>query len=410
MKIVLFEDADYQNFLPLTYFRPVWDLRCGIYTLEEKLMYSLATRGLFYSAREYLLNFYLPPSQNIQSLPSEDCLFINGRLLLSGDNPQKILDMPADSVLVSGDSVAAWRTPGKSLHQYFSKGIILEDRIRNDFITQESELNLVKYPWDLIDRNGSEIVSDAKFSANLGQLEGTIDDGVHILGKENVYVSKSARVMPGVVIDATAGPVWIDQNARIMPQAVLEGPIAVGRESVVKIAAKIYENVTIGPVCRVGGEVEESIFHSYSNKQHDGFLGHSYLGSWINIGADTNNSDLKNNYGEISVLLNNRKINTGKRFLGAIIGDHTKTSINTMINTGSVIGVCCNIFGEGFPPKFVPSFSWGGSAGFQNYDFEKALQVSKIVMERRKVSFTENQRRLFQAVKDLSIEVERKTA
>jgi len=410
MKIVLFEDADYENFLPLTYFRPVWDLRCGIYTLEEKLKHYLASSSFFYSAREYLLDYYLPQSNSYQSLGNEECLFVNGRLLMSGDDPQKILDISSNSVLLSGNSVVAWRTEGKSLQQYISGGIILEDRICNDFSTQKSNLNLVKYPWDLIDQNGSEIVNDSQFMGNLGQLKGTIEEGVHIVGKENVYLAESARVMPGVVIDAKSGPVWIDQNARIMPQAVLEGPLAIGRDSVIKIGAKIYENSTIGPVCKVGGEVEESIFHSYSNKQHDGFLGHSYLGSWINLGADTNNSDLKNNYGEISVMLNNRKINTGKRFLGAIIGDHTKTSINTMINTGSVIGVCCNIFGEGFPPKFVPSFSWGGSAGFQNYDFEKALQLAKIVMERRKVSFTDNQRRLFQAVKELCAQFEKKTA
>ena len=221
------------------------------------------------------------------------------------------------------------------------------------------------------------------------------------MGEENVFLADSARIMPGVVIDAESGPVWIDDHVQIMPQAVLEGPLSIGKNSIIKVGAKIYENTTIGPVCKVGGEVEQSIFQSYSNKQHDGFLGHSYLGSWINLGADTNNSDLKNNYSSISVILNKQKIETGKRFLGTIIGDHSKTAINTMINTGSIIGVCCNIFGGDFPPKYIPSFSWGGSAGLQDYHFDKAIEVAQIVMERRNIIFTDNHLKLFKAVREV---------
>jgi UDP-N-acetylglucosamine diphosphorylase/glucosamine-1-phosphate N-acetyltransferase len=285
--------------------------------------------------------------------------------------------------------------------KYFEKGVLQHDRLLHDFSQQKVPFRLINYPWDLIDSNGKEITHDCQISGDLGKLMGRRDPGIHIMGKENVFIADSARIMPGVVIDAESGPVWIDDHAQIMPQAVLEGPLAVGANSIIKVGAKIYENTTIGPVCKVGGEVEESIFQSYSNKQHDGFLGHSYLGSWINLGADTNNSDLKNNYSSISVILNKKKIETGKRFLGAIIGDYSKTAINTMINTGSIIGVCCNLFGAGFPPKNTPSFSWGGNTGFQDYDFDKAVEVARIVMERRNITFTENHLKLFHAVREL---------
>lgn len=400
MKLVLFEDSGFQNLLPLTYFRPVWELRCGISMLKEKIRHHFPMLELYFSARHYLNEFYLSPDHVFSSGSEEEYLFLNGRLLLGADNAEKILNIPEKTVFVSGDSIAAWRSDGKSVNKYFNHGVLQPDRVLNDFSQQQVPFRLINYPWDLIDANGEEITRDCHIAGDLGKLAGRIDPGVHILGKENVYLADSARLMPGVVIDAESGPVWIDENVQIMPQAVLEGPLAIGTNAIIKVGAKIYENTTIGPVCKVGGEVEGCIFQSYSNKQHDGFLGHSYLGSWINLGADTNNSDLKNNYSSISVVLNKQKIETGKRFLGTIMGDHSKTAINTMLNTGTIIGVCCNIFGEGFPPKNIPSFSWGGSRGFQDYDYEKALQVARIVMERRKITFTENHLNLFRAVRE----------
>ncbi|OPX32048.1 hypothetical protein B1H10_08075 [candidate division KSB1 bacterium 4484_188] len=227
-----------------------------------------------------------------------------------------------------------------------------------------------------------------------------------MLGKENVHIAAGARVMPGVVLNAESGPIYIDQGAVVMPNAVLEGPLYLGKKSRIKIGAKIYQDTTIGPVCKVGGEVEGSIIHSYSNKQHDGFLGHSYLAEWVNIGADTNNSDLKNTYGEITVFLNGSPVKTGKRFVGLIMGDHSKTGINTMLNTGTIVGVNCNVYGAGFPPKFIPSFSMGGSSGFREYNFEKALEVAEIVMSRRQVKFSEKHKNMFRAARELAYQVE----
>ena len=210
---------------------------------------------------------------------------------------------------------------------------------------------------------------------------------VHIIKKENVFVGKNVTIKPGVVLDATGGPIIIADNAFIYPNAVIEGPVYIGESSKIKSGATIYENVTIGNVCKVGGEVEESIFMDYSNKQHAGFIGHAYVGSWVNLGADTNNSDLKNNYSKIRIKLSNKEIDSGSQFLGLMIGDHSKSSINTMFNTGTVVGFSSNIFGIGFPEKYVPSFTWGGDKSSTVYDLNKAMETAKIVMNRRKIDF-----------------------
>lgn len=408
MKVILFEDSQFSNLLPLSYFRPVWELRCGINQLSEKIQRLFPDHPLHLVARQYLMDYYLDPSNcfNPTTITDADLLLVNGRLLPGSAHRKSLGEIPLNSVVISDNSVVAWRMDKKDLASYFDQGVILTERVLSDFNCQPITADLIQYPWDLIDRCGSEIIKDAEALKLLGQHAGKIDKGSHLLDGENIHLGTGSRIMPGAVLDAENGPIWIGQNTRVMPNAVLRGPLAVGDGCLVKIAAKLYENTSIGPVCKVGGEVEGSIIQEFSNKQHDGFLGHAYLGAWINIGADTNNSDLKNNYGQISVYLNNRSIETGKRFLGLIMGDHSKTAINTMFNTGTVVGVSCNIYGEGFPPKFIPSFSWGGSSGMREFNFEKALEVAKIVMERRKISFVNNHLKLFEAVKQLSLTME----
>jgi len=226
-------------------------------------------------------------------------------------------------------------------------------------------------------------------------IKGKIYEGAIILNKDNVIIEEGAEIKPGVVLDAEEGPIYIGKNAKIMPNATIIGPAYIGDNTSIKIGAKIYENTSIGEYCKIGGEVEGSVIHSYSNKQHDGFLGHSYIMQWVNLGADTNNSDLKNNYGSVKVYINDKLIDSGSMFVGLFMGDHSKSSINTMFNTGSVIGVSCNIFGEGFPPKYVPSFCWGGKDTFTTYDIEKAIDVAKRVMKRRYKDFTEIEENLF---------------
>jgi UDP-N-acetylglucosamine diphosphorylase/glucosamine-1-phosphate N-acetyltransferase len=205
----------------------------------------------------------------------------------------------------------------------------------------------------------------------------------HVAGQENIRIGREVRISPGVVIDATRGPVSIEDGAVLMPNASLEGPIHIGRGSIIKMCARIYGGTTIGPVCKVGGEVAESIIQGYSNKQHDGFVGHSYLGEWINVGAGTDTSDMKNNYSPVSVQVGGNSVESGQLFVGLFMGDHSKTGIGSVFNTGSVVGVCCNIFGADYPPKYVPSFTWGGTSGFEEHDLEKAIETARRVMGRR---------------------------
>ncbi|MFQ6618728.1 MAG: hypothetical protein ACE5QV_08590, partial [Fidelibacterota bacterium] len=262
---------------------------------------------------------------------------------------------------------------------------------------EEVDVTLINYPWDLILRNSVQIELD--FEDNLkGQIEGKIYDGAVLLNQDNVHVGEGTEIKPGAVLDAENGPIFIGKNVKVFSNAVIEGPVYIGDGSMIKVCARIYEGTSIGEVCKVGGEVEESIIHSYSNKQHDGFIGHSYIGKWVNIGADTNNSDLKNNYASVKVPINGDPVDSGSIFVGLIMGDHTKTGINTMFNTGTVVGVSCNIYGGGFPPKFIPSFSWGGSGGFQEYLFDKAVETAKRVMQRRKLILSQDERDMLKEV------------
>lgn len=406
MKIVLFEDENFKNLLPLVYFRPVWELRCGAFTLAEKIQFYFKNNRVLYFPRRYLQENYLSPANLPTPHSPDDFLFMNGRVLADGESIRQCQNLPPAHYLSNDDEIIAFRSSSANWTDYFSEGILLPDRIKNDFQAVSSGKKLLKYAWDFIYSNGDQIISDFSLINGTPGIAGQIDPNVNFLGKENIYLSAGARIMPGVTINAENGLVWIDEGAKVMPNAVLTGPVYIGKRSLIKIAAKIWEDTSIGPVCKVGGDVEGSIILSYSNKQHEGFLGHSYLGEWINIGADTNNSDLKNNYGNVSVFLNGYPVNTGKQFMGLIMGDHSKTAINSMFNTGTIVGVNCNVFGAGFPPKFIPSFSWGGSSGLREYNFEKSLDVAELVMKRRQKSLAKKDRQLFKAVKDLAMKIE----
>jgi UDP-N-acetylglucosamine diphosphorylase/glucosamine-1-phosphate N-acetyltransferase len=203
-------------------------------------------------------------------------------------------------------------------------------------------------------------------------------------------------------MDASTGPIFIEKNVTIFPNAVIQGPFYIGESSKIKSCATIYPNVSIGTVCKVGGEVEDTIIHPFSNKQHSGFLGHSYLGSWINLGADTNNSDLQNNYGTIKVQINGKHIDSGKQFVGLLMGDHSKTAINKMFNTGTVVGFSSNVFGAGFPPKYIPSFGWGGSESMKEYKLAKAIETAKAVFTRRDKNFSTDDEKLFEYIFNLT--------
>ncbi len=261
------------------------------------------------------------------------------------------------------------------------------------------EARLLSFPWQLIEFNPTAIADDFERMPVRGQAEDcVVYPGVQIIVPDRVVIGEKAVVRAGAVLDATDGPVVIADNAVVMPNATLVGPVSVGAGSIVKAGAKILPGTSIGPVCKVGGEVEETIFAAYSNKQHDGFLGHSYIGEWVNIGAASNNSDLKNNYSPVRMWCAGSLRETGRQFLGVLIGDHTKTGINTLFNTGTVVGFNCNVFSSEMPGKFVPSYSWGHGLSLVAYDLDKAMQTAAAVMERRQVKFSAAHRTVFEKI------------
>lgn len=400
-----------ERFLPLTYFRPVYDLRCGILTLRDKILHAYAGAPYRLYCRDFLATTVQAstPAATVNEWPVADCLIVNGRVLAPPDLAKKIpLDLDSDIVFINDHEVVAVRA---------SAGIIGRlAKLRRD----ENPLDMfddlphvsvdvatVSYPWDLLTHNGSELEQDAYHlhEATFGvEHLGKVHDGAILEWPDRITIEEGAVIKPGAVLDAEQGPIVVAKNATVMSGAVVEGPAYIGRGSVIKVHAKIYGQTTIGPICKVGGEVECSIIHGYSNKQHDGFLGHSYVGEWVNLGAGTNNSDLKNNYGHIRMQIGNELIDTGLRFMGMLMADHSKSGIGCTFNTGTVIGPGCNIFGAGLPPKFIPAFAWGGAAGFATYELDRCMQVARTVMGRRNVEFGQTEEALFRAVFEMTRE------
>ena len=404
MKLCIFEDEGFANLFPLTYLRPVYELRCGIQTLREKIVRHYPDRSLTLLCRDYLADVVKEenPGIAVNTLPGDRYLFVNGRVLFSGELHQKI-DLEAEKVYLSGNTVVAAVVMGDHLDALRAR--IGEPLRRQDFGNlpeEEVDATILNYSWDFVHHNPDEIVADFRYFNRGGIIEGKVYEQVSLLEKSNIYVGEGAVLKPGVILDAEDGPIFIEEGAKILHNATIIGPAYVGRKSAIKVGAKIYEGTSIGEVSKIGGEVEESIIHSYSNKQHDGFLGHAYLGQWVNLGADTNNSDLKNNYGTVKVYVNGKQIDSGSMFVGATIGDHSKTGINTMLNTGTVIGVFANVYGGDFPPKFIPSFAWGGSAGFVEHQFDKALATARSVMKRRDKTITPALEKLYRHVFEMT--------
>jgi len=409
MQICIFEDEKYSNFYPLSYTRPVYELVCGINTLREKIIRDISSVNVSLHCRKYLeetlKNQY--PDVDINNINDDSCLFINGRVLASEYLSEIITENPEDCIYKSGNEIVAVKLSNENLTNIkHDLTDTLDFNSPLELLTKKVDVKLYSYLWEMITDNGSEIVSDIEQLRKKGLFTAHLDDydGVNFVNSNEIIVRQNVAVKPGVVIDASNGPVYIDENVFIYPNAVIEGPVYIGKDSKIKISAAIYENVSIGSNCKIGGEVEDAVILPYSNKQHAGFIGHSYLGSWVNLGADTNCSDLNNNYSTVKVKLNDGTIDTGTQFLGVIIGDHSKSAINTMFNTGTIVGVSSNIFGAGFPEKYIPSFSWGGADGLTTYELNKSIQTAKIVFGRRNKEFTTADEKLLETVFNLTKE------
>ncbi|MEI6817640.1 MAG: GlmU family protein [Bacteroidota bacterium] len=371
MNYILFDSKTRRSLYPFTLTRPVPELRVGILTIREKWEKMLNKSCSFFT-QDYLKTKY-------PMIKDEDNVLINGSILPDKNLVKAIKALQPGQVLFSNPVTIAARINKKQLnvlkdYDTFSKLV---------HVNYELPLIKVRHNWDIFKFNGEQIRHDFKLITK-GRKSQSLSKTNTVLGKEAVFIEAGAKI-ECAVLNATNGPIYIGRDAEIMEGSLIRGPFSLGDHSIIKMGAKIYGDTTIGPNSKVGGEVSNSVFFGNSNKAHDGFVGNSVIGEWCNLGADTNTSNLKNNYGNVAVIdfQNYNMVDTGTPFVGLFMGDHSKCGINTMFNTGTVVGVNSNIFDSGFPIKFIPSFAWGGSNGFVSYKLEQAIEVAKRVFERR---------------------------
>lgn len=407
--ICIFEDEAHRRLLPLVYTRPVYELVSGLTSLREKILRHYPGCTYSFQCRGYLAEILRREHTNVpvNQFPEGECLFINGRVLADARLAETIPLDGQETLYLQGDALIAARVnePRREL----DLSVPLGPGSFPDVKHVDVEANIIDYPWDLVERNRRQIERDFTSIVGCGSIAGKLYDHVDVVEECGVYVGEGATIKPGTVLDAEGGPVYVGDGATIHPNVTIEGPAVIGRRVQVRAGARISAGTTVGPVCKIGGEVDQSVVLGYSNKQHDGYLGHSYIGSWVNLGAGSTNSDLKNNYRTVRICVSGDVIDTGSLFVGLIMGDHSKSGINTMFNTGTVVGVCCNIFGADFPPKFVPSFSWGGSEGLTEHDVEKAIETAQAVMARRDRELTPAGEKVLRHVFELTAAEREKT-
>jgi len=381
MNYILFDGPARTALLPFTYTRPVADIRIGILTIREKWEKYLG------STTTTLTEEYL--SEKYPMVELEENVMINASYLPNANLVEIISNLQSNQAVFKDDAVIAFFTNDSQEEVDFDQYEIIE--FTGDCLT-------VEHTWDIFAKNDAAIREDFALLTE-DRTSQRFSKTVNVISPENIFVEEGAK-MEFVTLNASTGPIYIGKNAEIMEGSVIRGPFALCEEAQVKLATKVYGATTVGPHCRIGGEINNSVLFGYSNKGHDGFLGNSVLGEWCNMGADSNNSNLKNNYEEVKLWSFETEsfAKTGLQFCGLMMGDHSKCGINTMFNTGTVVGVSANIFGSGFPRNFVPSFSWGGASGFVTYQTNKAFEVAKIVMDRRHEAFTDQDKAILEHV------------
>ena len=405
MHICIYEDPGCNNLLPMVYMRPVYDLFCGMVSLREKLIRNFPKASITLHTRSVLENVVRDryPDCLVNDFPAElkEIVFINGRTLLSSE--AVLNKLGKNQSFTINNKVIAARLSGDQLTTTIKKvqnGITF-DLDETAIEKQKIDGVLVEYIWDLIQANSDQIRSDFTF-ATQGKVESVIEDDTVIQNK-NVFIDKTAKIFPQVIVDGSNGPVFIDRNAVIQPHVYIQGPAYIGPSVLIKAGAQIYSGSSIAEGCKIGGEVNNSIILPWSNKAHNGFLGSSYVGSWVNIGAGTNNSNLKNNYGAVKVTVNGKVIDTGLQFMGLIMGDHSKCGINTTLNTGTNVGINCNLYGSAMHKRHISSFTWGSAAeDYITYKLDKALAVNKTVMSRRKKHLSKYEEELLRNIFQLT--------
>jgi len=393
--LILFEDDIRNSFLPLSYTRPIASFRIGILTIAQKWEMWLGGNA------SYITQDYL--STKFPIVIGDDNYVINSSILPNKKIVKLIDGLEMNEALLYNEQLLAVRL---NRHQFdlLLKEETIEE-LKGSDLSGEDYVEQILHPWDLFQKNADQIRRDYKYLTRQ-KKSAPLSKSNTVIGDETaVFLAPGARV-EACFINTTDGPVYIGEEAEVMEGSMIRGPFALGAHSLIKMGAKIYPGTTIGPYCKAGGEIQNSILFAYSNKAHDGFLGNAVIGEWCNIGADTNNSNLKNNYAEVKLWdYRSRRFQlTGTQFCGMIMGDHSKTGINVMFNTGTVVGCCTNIFGSGFPRNFIPSFTWGGAGGYRTFLPQKAFEVAEAVMKRRDKELTEVDREILLHVFEKSSE------
>ncbi len=381
MNYILFDGPARTALLPFTFTRPVADILIGILTIRQKWeMYLGSTTTTL--TEEYL-------SEKFPMVEMEQNVMINASFLPNPTLVEMIQGLKSNQAIFKGDEVIAFFTNDEQEQVDFDTYEIID--YSEDCLT-------VQNTWDIFAKNDTALRADFELVTQDRKSQ-PIPKSVNVIAPENIFIEEGAK-LEFVTLNASTGPIYIGKDAEIMEGSVIRGPFALCEGAGVKLASKVYGATTVGPYSKIGGEVNNSVLFAYSNKGHDGFLGNSVLGEWCNIGADSNNSNLKNNYEEVKLWSYETEgfAKTGLQFCGLMMGDHSKCGINTMFNTGTVVGVSANIFGSGFPRNFVPSFSWGGAAGFTTYTTSKAFATAKLVMSRRNVEFDEKEQAILEHV------------
>jgi len=378
-------EISWKQMLPLSYTRPVAEVRVGILKLHEKWSKKLSADQVSFRTQSYLDQLF--------EAPTTKSLTILGNVLPTDSLIKAIQSLDDDTALVYHDQLVAG---------FFGSDENFE--IGNRKAIELDELNQVEHPWDIFRANGDEIRNDFTLLTT-GRSSQPLDDPHTKTYGSEIFIEEGASIK-AAVLNAEKGPIYIGKDAEIQEGALIKGPFAICEHSVINMGSKIKADTTVGPHCKVGGEVSNAVIFGYSNKGHEGFLGNSVLGEWCNLGADTNNSNLKNNYANVKMwdFATGRFKDTGLQFCGLIMGDHSKCGINTMFNTGTTVGVSANIFGDGFPRTIIPSFAWGGASGFSTYQTRKAFETAELVMSRRNKRLTEADKAMLSHIFEMTAE------
>lgn len=380
-----------ENLLPFTYTRPVANLRVGILTIDEKWKQRLHIKEAGYLTQPYL-------SEKFPSLEGDLHILINGSICPTDALAQAVASLKNhhEGISWNGQLLAV------CVHGALPNNIVADPSLYQCTEWNSDAILQISNTWDIFSRNGEAIEEDFEWITR-GRISAPIPEGNQVLNPERIFIEEGARVLFST-LNASTGSIYIGKDAEVMEGSKIRGPFALCEGAGLKMDAKIYGPTTVGPHCKVGGEVNNSVFFGYSNKGHDGFVGNAVIGEWVNMGADTNNSNLKNTYDEVKLwnYRTKRFEKTGLTFCGLMMADHAKCGINTMFNTGTVVGVGANIFGTGFPRNFIPSFSWGGTQGFETFTLSKFFKTAEAVYKRRNIPFTDADRKVLEKVFEIS--------